>query len=231
MPLVQRWDGGRGEQVSAIVFCIAREDCEKVAAELRAKNIRAEAYHAGVADRSGVQTRWQKYELPVVVCTVAFGMGIDNPRVRRVRSAAAAPGCCCSCAVLFYLLVAFSFTLRRPSATDASSCASRWHNTHNRLVVHYDIAMSVPGFYQESGRAGRDGEPSQSILFYSSETYRRQMFIVRKNQREARTHGCSLPLCVGCARACGWSAAPGAARGCPLPRRLLPHGSVWRDGH
>lgn len=53
---------------------------------LCAKGIRAEAYHGAVSagTRTEVQRRWQQYETPVVVATIAFGMGIDNPAVRRV---------------------------------------------------------------------------------------------------------------------------------------------------
>jgi ATP-dependent DNA helicase RecQ len=110
----------RGEQ-SGIVYALSRKRVEEIADRLRARGVPAEPYHAGLpaGRRAGVQERFLRDELRVVVATVAFGMGIDKPNVR--------------------------------------------------FVVHYDLPRHIEGYYQETGRAGRDGLPAEALLLYGAQ--------------------------------------------------------------
>jgi ATP-dependent DNA helicase RecQ len=73
-------------QGSAIVYCKSRRMTQEVAQLLQLQNISADYYHAGLTneERSKKQEAWLKNEIRVIVCTNAFGMGIDKPDVRVV---------------------------------------------------------------------------------------------------------------------------------------------------
>ena len=77
---------GRHRGDASIIYAQTRAETERIAAALRRKGIDAAHYHAGMSpdERSGVHEAFQADRLPVVVATVAFGMGIDRSDVRCV---------------------------------------------------------------------------------------------------------------------------------------------------
>lgn len=110
----------RGVEGTGVVYMRNRRKCEEIAAFLKANGESASFYHAGLdpAARSSRQAGWKSGAIRIMVCTNAFGMGIDKPDVR--------------------------------------------------FVVHMDVPESPEAYFQEAGRAGRDGLRSYAVLLWNA---------------------------------------------------------------
>ena len=113
LDILRRLDG------CSIIYCRNRRRTKEISDLLNMHGISADYYHAGLSqeDRAEKQERWMKNAVRVIVCTNAFGMGIDKPDVR--------------------------------------------------LVIHAEVPDNLENYYQEAGRAGRDGKKSYAVLLYN----------------------------------------------------------------
>jgi len=122
---------------AGIIYRTTRDSVEATAAFLSTHGIQALPYHAGlpaeVRDRN--QEAFNRDEAPIIVATIAFGMGIDKSNVR--------------------------------------------------FVVHADLPKHIEAYYQETGRAGRDGEPANCLLYFSRGDIPRIRYFIDKMGDEA----------------------------------------------
>ena len=71
---------------SGLIYVRSRSDAEKLAAWLRDNSLATEAYHAGLPpqERRHIEQQWLNNKYPFVICTSAFGLGINKPDTRWV---------------------------------------------------------------------------------------------------------------------------------------------------
>jgi ATP-dependent DNA helicase RecQ len=120
----------RQQSGSGVVYAATVRHVHEIVDLLRAEGLAATLYHGRLAarDRHANQDAFMRGEVPIMVATNAFGMGIDKADIR--------------------------------------------------YVVHYDLPASLDAYYQEAGRAGRDGEPAACILLFQRADRRLQAFFM-----------------------------------------------------
>jgi len=106
---------------TGIVYCKSRKRTNEISDLIKNHGIESNFYHAGLDrdTRKLRQEEWINGTTKVMVCTNAFGMGIDKGDVR--------------------------------------------------LVIHADMPDCLENYYQEAGRAGRDGKKSYALLLYNNQ--------------------------------------------------------------
>ncbi len=85
LPQILQFLRNRHEE-SGIIYCLSRKSTETLAEKLRSSGYKAEAYHAGLdtEERTRIQEDFVNDRTPIIVATIAFGMGIDKSNVRWV---------------------------------------------------------------------------------------------------------------------------------------------------
>lgn len=121
-------------EAAGIIYASTRKEVEEICEWLNHNHFKAVRYHAGLSEqeRQINQELFLFDEVPIMVATNAFGMGINKPNVR--------------------------------------------------FVIHYALPATIESYYQEAGRAGRDGLESDAILLFSPNDLRIRNFLIEQSE-------------------------------------------------
>ncbi|KAI8821994.1 P-loop containing nucleoside triphosphate hydrolase protein [Fimicolochytrium jonesii] len=150
----------RIEGICGIIYCSTRAMCDEVAARLRINGVHARSYHAGLKDseRRALLAAWSGTSAQSVVPEKPDKDMEEKPAPTDTD-------------VVDVVVATISFGM----GIDKKDV---------RYVIHWDMSKSVEAYYQESGRAGRDGKISRCILYYSHQDRDRQTYLLQTAQSE-----------------------------------------------
>ncbi|MBS4029924.1 MAG: DNA helicase RecQ [Clostridiales bacterium] len=145
---------------SGIIYAATRKEVDQLNELIKSKGIPCGKYHAGMKEDERVRSQdaFLRDDLPVMVATNAFGMGIDKSNVR--------------------------------------------------FVIHFNMPKNMEAYYQEAGRAGRDGDPGECILLFGAQDILLQKFLIEQtvyspkrkthefNKLQIMTDYCHTPRCL-----------------------------------